>query len=143
MVEGLRSASVVVAPAETACPRGPRRWAMVILARALSRIVGVPLTDVTSGFRAADRQAIAPTRAIHEYLGDTVESLVMASRAGLRVAQVDVEMRPRQVVKARGPFMSAVHLARAALALVVALSPKPAGRSMNRGLRRPGWLRRC
>jgi len=126
LVEGLRSASVVVgARGDSLSARGPRRWAMVILARALSRIVGVPLTDVTSGFRAADRRAIAlyardyPT----EYLGDTVESLVMASRAGLRVAQVDVEMRPRQGGKAsQGPFMSAVYLARAALALVVALS---------------------
>src|SRR5262245_22218389 len=32
--------------------RGPRRWAMVMLSRVLSRLAKTPLTDTTSGFRA-------------------------------------------------------------------------------------------
>lgn len=35
--------------------RGPRAWAMWLLAKALSMITGARLTDTTSGFRAANR----------------------------------------------------------------------------------------
>lgn len=38
--------------------RGPRRWAMRFLATTLSRVARTRLTDVTSGFRAANRRAI-------------------------------------------------------------------------------------
>jgi glycosyltransferase involved in cell wall biosynthesis len=77
--------------------RGARRLAMRLLARSLSRTCGTELTDVTSGFRAINRRAIGLFAAHYpsEYLGDTVESLVMAARAGLRVTQVPVVMRPR------------------------------------------------
>jgi glycosyltransferase involved in cell wall biosynthesis len=126
LLDGLDSASVVVGARGDSLPvRGPRKWAMVMLAKVLSRIVGEPLTDVTSGFRAADRRAIELYARDYpsEYLGDTVESLVVASRAGLAVAQVDVTMRPRQGGRAsQGPIMASAYLMRAALALVVALS---------------------
>ena len=80
---------------------GPRRWAMVVLARrAQPRLAHEPLTDVT---RATAPPTGAPIAlfAEHypsEYLGDTVESLVIAVRAGCRVQQVPVSMRPRQPV---------------------------------------------
>jgi glycosyltransferase involved in cell wall biosynthesis len=126
LLDGLQNAAVVVgARGDSLTVRGPRRWAMVLLARSLSRIVGTRLTDVTSGFRAADRRAIDLYARSYpsEYLGDTVESLVVAARAGLPVAQVDVEMRPRQGGRrSQGPFMSAAYLSRALLALVVAVS---------------------
>ncbi len=66
--------------------RGPRRWAMVLLAWVLSRLAHTRLTDVTSGFRVSNRRAISvfATHYPAEYLGDTVESLVIAARAGLR-----------------------------------------------------------
>lgn len=38
--------------------RGPRRWAMHVLAFTLSRLTGTRLTDVTSGFRACNRRAM-------------------------------------------------------------------------------------
>ena len=58
-----------------------------------------------------------------EYLGDTIESLVIASRAGLRVAQVPVAMHPRQGGRAsQRPLRAGLYLGRAVLALVVALS---------------------
>jgi glycosyltransferase involved in cell wall biosynthesis len=126
LLDGLQNAAVVVgARGDSLTVRGPRRWAMVLLARSLSRIVGTRLTDVTSGFRAADQRAIDLYARSYpsEYLGDTVESLVVAARAGLPVAQVDVEMRPRQGGRrSQGPFMSAAYLSRALLALVVAVS---------------------
>jgi hypothetical protein len=70
---------------------------MRLLARSLSRTFKTPLSDVTSGFRAVNRRAIVLFAAHYpsEYLGDTVESLVMAARCGLRVTQVPVVMRPR------------------------------------------------
>ena len=39
--------------------RGPRKWAMAMLAGIVSRLAKTKLTDITSGFRAADRLAIA------------------------------------------------------------------------------------
>lgn len=126
LLDGLDTASVVVgARRDSVKATGPRRWAMVTLAASLSRIVGTPLTDVTSGFRAADRRAIElfATDYPSEYLGDTVQSLVIAARAGLTVGEVDVLMRPRQGGRAsHGPMMSTAHLGRALLALVVAVS---------------------
>lgn len=104
--------------------RGPRRWAMWALAYTLSKVTKQRLTDTTSGFRASDRQAIE-LFALHypaEYLGDTVESLVIAARAGLRVTQVPVVMHERRHGQAStGTIRSALYLGRAALALFVAM----------------------
>lgn len=109
---------------------GPRRWAMRMLSRTLSRIAGTRLTDTTSGFRASGRRAIELFAAEYpaEYLGDTVESLVIACRAGLRVSQVGVEMRERAGgMPSHSPVKAAVFLGRAVLALFIALS-RPLGR---------------
>lgn len=109
--------------------RGPRRWAMRLLARTLSWACKAQLTDTTSGFRAADRRAIALFARHYpaEYLGDTVESLVIAARAGLTVTQVPVTMRPRQGGQAsQGGLRSALYLGRAMLALYVAFSRRTA-----------------
>ena len=78
--------------------RGPRRWAMALLARVLSRVAKTRLTDTTSGFRASNERAIRLYSRHYpaEYLGDTVESVVIALRCGLRVEQVAVQMRLRQ-----------------------------------------------
>ena len=105
--------------------RGPRRWTMAVLSFALSRIAGTRLTDTTSGFRASNRRAIELFAAEYpaEYLGDTVESLVIACRAGLRVRQAGVEMRQRAGgTPSHSPLKAAVFLGRALLALVIALS---------------------
>lgn len=75
-----------------------RRRVIGFLSRSVSLLCGVRLTDVTSGFRAAGPRAL-PVLARHypaEYLGDTIESLVIAHRAGLRIAEVPVTMRSRQ-----------------------------------------------
>jgi glycosyltransferase involved in cell wall biosynthesis len=74
-----------------------RRLAMRLLARYLSRMTGTRLTDVTSGFRAQNRAAMSVFAHTYpaDYLSDTVESLVIASRTRMAVSQVPVEMRPR------------------------------------------------
>lgn len=104
--------------------RGPRRWAMRLLATILSRIARTKLTDTTSGFKASGPKAVRlfashyPT----EYLGDTIEALVIAARAGLIVTQVPVAMRPRAGgVPSHNPLKAAAYLGRAAIALVFAL----------------------
>jgi glycosyltransferase involved in cell wall biosynthesis len=104
--------------------RGPRRWAMVLIAKVLSWITGARLTDATSGFKASGKRAIALFAEHYpaEYLGDTIEALVIAARTRCRVAQVPVHMRERRGgVPSHSPVKSAVYLFRAVLALAMAL----------------------
>ncbi len=104
--------------------RGPRQWAMLVLARVLSRLAHTKLTDATSGFKASGPRAVQ-LFADHypaEYLGDTIEALVIASRAGCRIQQVPVAMRPRAGGRpSHNPFKSAAYLGRACMALAFAL----------------------
>ncbi|MGO4190901.1 glycosyltransferase family 2 protein [Arthrobacter sp. YAF17] len=105
--------------------RGPRKWAMKFLAAVISGLAKTPLTDVTSGFRAGNERAIAQYLDHYpaEYLGDTIDSLVVAIRSGLTVTQVPVEMRPRQGgTPSHHPFKAAVYLGRSFFALAFALT---------------------
>jgi glycosyltransferase involved in cell wall biosynthesis len=74
-----------------------REFAMRWLAFWLTKICGVKLTDVTSGFRLANKAAIELFASEYppEYLGDTVESLVIAHRANLKIEEVPVVMNKR------------------------------------------------
>lgn len=127
LVAGLGEANIVIGARFAGVGayevRGPRRWAMRMLGASLSRTAGTRLTDTTSGFRAADRRAVGLFARHYpaEYLGDTVESLVMAVRAGLVVRQMPVDMRLRTT---GSPSQSAVragaYLLRAILALGLA-----------------------
>jgi glycosyltransferase involved in cell wall biosynthesis len=104
--------------------RGPRQWAMVVLAGIISRIAHTRLTDTTSGFRAAGPRAIRVFAQHYpaEYLGDTIEALVILARSGLTIRQMPVSMRPRQAgTPSHNPLKSAAYLGRAAVALVFAL----------------------
>lgn len=107
---------------------GPRRWAMVLLATILSRTSKSRLTDTTSGYRASGPRAVAVFARLYpaEYLGDTVEALVIASRSGLVIQQIPVSMRVRAGgVPSQNPVRSAAYLARALLALTFALMRPP------------------
>lgn len=128
MLAGLEHSDVVIgarfAGEGTYAARGPRRWAMRMLAAVLSRLARTRLTDVTSGFRVANRRAVR-VFADHypaEYLGDTVESLVIALRVGCTVSQQPVHMRPRTIGTAsQSPLRAATYLVRAVVALCLAL----------------------
>ena len=104
--------------------RGLRRSAMRLLATALSRVAGTILTDVTSGFRAFGPRAVvllARTLPV-EYLGDTVDAIVVASRAGLRVRQEPVAMRDRRGGRpSTSPLRATLYLARTVLALLLSV----------------------
>ena len=105
--------------------RGPRRWAMAILSAVLSKVTRTKLTDTTSGFRACDRRGIELFAADYpaEYLGDTVEALVIAHRSGLTIRQVGVHMRTRAAgAPSQSALKAAVFLGRAALALLIAMT---------------------
>ena len=102
--------------------RGPRRWAMRLLAGTLSRVTGTRLTDATSGFRVCNARTLELFARHYpaEYLGDTVETLVIVARAGLTVAQVPVTMRDRAGGQpSQSPVRAAVYLLRVCLALVL------------------------
>lgn len=104
--------------------RGPRRWAMIFLAKVMSKVAKTRLTDATSGFRAAGPRAIAQYVAYYpaEYFGDTLDSLVAACHAGLTVTQVPVAMRPRMHgTSTQGTIGATVYLMRAVFALSLAV----------------------
>lgn len=105
--------------------RGPRRWAMALLSRVLSRVNAADLTDTTSGFKLLGPRAVQVFALNYpaEYLGDTVEALVIAARTGLVVRQTPVVMRKRAGgTPSHSPLRAAVFLLRALLALGVALT---------------------
>ena len=103
--------------------RGPRAWAMKLLSGRLSRICKVTLTDTTSGFKLANRRTIElfAEELPAEYLGDTIEALVIDAKSGLKVEQVGVQMRERQGGEpSHGPLKAALFLGRAGLAMFIA-----------------------
>lgn len=103
---------------------GLRRLASKMLAAVLSRVCRTTLTDPTSGFRATSRRAcdIFAHDYPVEYLGDTVEALALAARRDLMILQVPVSMRQRATGHpSHSPAKAAVYLARACLALSLAL----------------------
>lgn len=129
VVEGLHDADISIgarfAEAGDYKVTGPRKWAMAVLAGVISRLAKTKLTDVTSGFRAGNVKAI--TQYIDhypaEYLGDTIDSLVVAIRSGCTVTQVPVSMRARQGgVPSHNPAKSALYLLRSVFALLLALT---------------------
>jgi hypothetical protein len=97
---------------------------MVALSVVFSRLARTKLTDVTSGFKAMGPRAVKLFGTYYpaEYLGDTVESLVMAIRAGLKISEVPVVMCERVGgTPSHSPIKSAIYLGRAGLALLLAL----------------------
>jgi glycosyltransferase involved in cell wall biosynthesis len=105
-----------------------RRFAMRLLARSLSRIAHSTLTDVTSGFRAHNAEAIAlfarsyPT----DYLADTVESLAVLARLGGKVRQCPAVMRPRTTGQpSQSAWKASVYLVRILMVLGLTLIRRP------------------
>lgn len=105
--------------------RGPRKWAMKLLSTVLSRICRTELTDTTSGFKLCGPSAVRLFAVQYpaEYLGDTVEAIVLAARSGLVIRQTPVHMRERAGgTPSHSPVKAAVFLGRAMLALGIALT---------------------
>lgn len=104
--------------------RGPRRWAMRVLSYVVSVIARRRLSDVTSGFKAMGPPAVRLFAQTYpaEWLGDTVEALVIAARAGLRIDQHPIEMRTRQAGEpSQRAGAATAYLLRAGIAVAIAL----------------------
>ncbi|MGO2541699.1 MAG: glycosyltransferase family 2 protein [Specibacter sp.] len=132
VLQGLANADISIgarfADKGTYTVSGPRKWAMIFLAKTISALAGTRLTDVTSGFRAANARGIAQYLDHYpaEYLGDTIDSLVVAIRSGCKVTQVPVEMRARQAgTPSHNPAKAAMYLGRSIFAFLFALTRKP------------------
>ena len=100
-----------------------RRTVQRIIAATVSAYSRSHLTDVTSGFR------LSGPRAIHlfaqhypvEWLGDTVESLILASRQGLTISEVGVAMNERMGgLPSQSIFKALMYTGRIFLILVLA-----------------------
>lgn len=97
-----------------------RRSGMVILSWLVSRIVGKQVTDTTSGFRAADRKAIALFASHYPHDYPEVEALVMAAREGLDIIEVPVVMRQRASgASSITPIRSVYYMVKVILAVLV------------------------
>jgi glycosyltransferase involved in cell wall biosynthesis len=106
-----------------------RRMAMRLLARIVSRHLGVVVSDTTSGFRAFSREAIARFSRSYPsaYLSDTVEALLLAGDWGLRVEEQPVKMHERQGGQpSAGGAMSLMYLARLFLVVLLHRVRRPA-----------------
>ncbi|HYH50837.1 MAG TPA: glycosyltransferase family 2 protein [Acidimicrobiia bacterium] len=107
-----------------------RRVTMRVLSSIVSRRLGGRITDTTSGFRAMGPRAIDLFSRLYpvDYLSDTVEALLLAGSEGLRVAEIDVAMHPRQGGVPSSPGLKGVyHLTRLMLAIGLNDHVKPAG----------------
>ena len=110
---------------------------MGILRGAVRVLSGRRFTDTSSGFRAFSSRMLAfyAVDYPNEYLGDTVEALLLACQAGFDVVEVPVSMRVRAAgLPSTRNLRLAYHYLRALLSL---LSRAPVRRS-ERARRRAG-----
>ena len=101
-----------------------RRLAIRLLSAAISKICKTKLTDVTSGFRLSSSSAIELFMKDYpvEYLGDTVESLVIAHKSGLSIKEVPVQMSKREFGSpSQNVLKSSWYLLRAFLVIILSL----------------------
>lgn len=93
-----------------------------LFARAISLIVGQRMTDTTSGFRAANRHAIALFAADYPHDYPEVEATVMVARQRLRFVEAPVAMRARTAGRSSiTASRSVYYMAKVTLALFVGL----------------------
>jgi glycosyltransferase involved in cell wall biosynthesis len=105
-----------------------RSFAMGLLRDSVSKHIGRKMTDVTSGFRGANKKAIDVFADFYpsEYLADTVESLIMAHDKGLSISEIAVTMQERQGgMPSQNIFRSTLYLFRSILVIIATLTVKP------------------
>jgi glycosyltransferase involved in cell wall biosynthesis len=118
---GLVIGSRFVEPDGTYRPPFARRIGIGVFARLVSILGGQRVTDTTSGFVALDRAGIElfAREFPHDY--PEVEATLVALRSGLRVTQVQVDMRERTTGSSSITFVrSLYYIIKVMLALLVA-----------------------
>jgi hypothetical protein len=102
LIEGLETVDIVIGSRFAGSSQYSMSWIRRLSERLLSRVVSIhgrtTITNATSGGRAGGPCAISvfATHYPSEYLGDTVESLVLAGKVGLTVKEVPVTMSARR-----------------------------------------------
>jgi glycosyltransferase involved in cell wall biosynthesis len=118
-----------------------RRTVQRIIATTVSAYSRSHLTDVTSGFRLSGPRAIALFSQHYpvEWLGDTVESLILASRQGLTISEVSVAMNERMGgLPSQSIFRALMYTSRIFLILVLAgFRSAPRGVTTRKPERKP------
>lgn len=102
-----------------------RKMGIWIFSQVISSILGMLVTDTTSGFRAANRRVINffAVRYPEDY--PEVESLVLLHRAGMKIREVAVEMRDRTCGRSSiTPLRSAYYMVKVLLAVFIDLLKK-------------------
>lgn len=98
-----------------------RRIGIRVFARLVSLLGRQRVTDTTSGFVALDRRAIELFAAEYPHDYPEVEATLVALRSGLRLAQVQVEMRERETGSSSITFVRSIYyVLKVTLALLVA-----------------------
>lgn len=103
-----------------------RRMTMFLMSKAIFLRTGFKISDPTSGFRLTNLKAIEvfsqhyPT----EYLGDTLNSLVIAHSYNFKVTETPVKMHKRIAGEpSTGLLKSALYLIRSIFSIIVYQSP--------------------
>ena len=110
-----------VDPTGTYKPPFARRVGIRVFARLVSMLGGQRVTDTTSGFVALDRAGIELFAVEYPHDYPEVEATLVAVRSGLRLAQVQVDMRERQAGTSSITFVrSLYYIVKVMLALLVA-----------------------
>jgi glycosyltransferase involved in cell wall biosynthesis len=102
-----------------------RKIGIAIFSFVISRILGITVTDSTSGFRAANRRVIEFFA--HTYPDDypEVEALVLLHKVGLRMMEVSVTMRERTGGRSSiTPIRSAYYMTKVLMAIFIDLMKK-------------------
>ncbi|HXF97020.1 MAG TPA: glycosyltransferase family 2 protein [Gaiellaceae bacterium] len=98
-----------------------RRLGIRVFARLVSLLGGQRVTDTTSGFMALDRPGIELFAREYPHDYPEVEATLVALRSGLRLGQVQVEMRQRETGASSITFLRALYyVVKVTLALLVA-----------------------
>ncbi|HEU0248499.1 MAG TPA: glycosyltransferase family 2 protein [Gaiellaceae bacterium] len=110
-----------VDPGGTYRPPFARRIGIGVFARLVSLLGGQRVTDTTSGFVALDRAGIELFAAEFPHDYPEVEATLVALRSGLRVTQVQVDMRERTTGSSSITFVrSLYYIVKVMLSLLVA-----------------------
>jgi glycosyltransferase involved in cell wall biosynthesis len=107
-----------------------RRVGMRVFASIVSMIVRQPLTDTSSSFRALNRRSLSlfASDYPHGFL-ETVEATVLAGKYHLRLQEVPVTMRERELGRSSLTIpLSLFYSAKVLLAVFVSLFRRPAAR---------------
>lgn len=102
-----------------------RRITMSAMAKLVSWGTASRITDATSGFRVSGKRAISVFAAEYpgEYLGDTVESLILAHKRGLKITEVAANLKERQGgVASHLRIRSSLHVLRVFVMVILRLS---------------------